>query len=169
MFFWFVKKTFTFLTCFGLCFILNIKSNKTYSLDENSNVTKKVQKPRKIGSRKKNIKSTHKQSKQSNTIELNDEKVINPDSPLCKFAEKNDVINLKNVLSRHKDDDIVNTLCKNEESLLFIAVKNDNFLATKFLLEKGANPNLPNLAGATPLHIVCRTGKPNADKIFKLY
>ena len=111
--------------------------------------------------------SSHKQTKQSNSVVLSGY-IIDPDSELCVFAAKNDVLRLKKAMSDKKYERYVDQLCKNNESLLLIAVKNDNYLVVKYLLEKGADVNIPNIAGVTPLHMVCRSTKPNADKIFHL-
>lgn len=113
------------------------------------------------------VRGSHHKTKESNSITLSGY-IIDPDSELCEFAEKNDVLRLKKAMADKKYDKYVDQLCKNNESLLLLAVKNDNYLVVKFLLEKGADVNIPNLAGITPLHMVCRSTKPNADKIFNM-
>ena len=69
--------------------------------------------------------------------------------------------------SNYKEEE-VNTICKNHESLLMLAVKNNNYLTAKLLIEKGADMNIENVAGATILHIIARTDSKEADRILDL-
>ena len=96
-------------------------------------------------------------------------KTIAVKSPMCEYAAKNDVIALKRALmaNNYAESD-VNTICKNGESLLLLATKNDNYITANFLLEKGADVNIPNLAGVTPLHLVARTDTKQSERIFDL-
>ena len=96
-------------------------------------------------------------------------KTIAIKSPMCEYAAKNDVIALKRALmaNNYAESD-VNTICKNGESLLLLATKNDNYITANFLLEKGADVNIPNLAGVTPLHLVARTDTKQSERIFDL-
>lgn len=97
------------------------------------------------------------------------ERTINTNSPMCQYAKKNDIIALKKALlkSNYSIGEI-NTICKNNESLFLIAVNNNNYLTAKFLLEKGADINLQNKAGASAMHIIARCNTANMNKIFNL-
>ncbi len=95
------------------------------------------------------------------------ERVIDPNSPMCKYAVKNDIAAIKRMLLRSKNIKAdVNTICKHNESLFLIAVKNDNYLVAEFLFRKGANVNIQNEAGVSALHIIAQKKSENADRIF---
>jgi len=112
------------------------------------------------------IKATNEQLNATYSIS---KKTINLKSPMCQYAEKNDVITLKrSLMSSGYSESEVNTICKNNESLLMIAVKNNNYLTAKLLLEKGADINTENIAGVTPLHIIARSDHKDADRILAL-
>lgn len=119
-------------------------------------------------SKQKKIEVKKKQSQKTIAYNLH-ERIINPNSPLCQYAAKNDIIALKkNLLSSKNIRANVNTICKNNESLFLISVKNDNYAVAKFLIENGANINIRNEAGVTALHIVAHKEIDNAEKFFNL-
>ena len=120
------------------------------------------------GETKKRILSNKTQATKKSAYNLS-ERTINPNSPMCQYAKKNDIIALKKALlkSNYSIGEI-NTICKNNESLFLIAVNNDNYLTAKFLLEKGADVNLQNKAGVSALHIISRCNTANMNKIFNL-
>lgn len=96
-------------------------------------------------------------------------RTVNLKSPMCQYAAKNDVVALKRaLLASNYSVSEVNTICKYSESLFFIAVKNNNYLASKLLIEKGADVNFQNEAGVSALHIAARVDTPNMDRIFEL-
>jgi len=96
-------------------------------------------------------------------------KTIYVNSPLCEYAEKNDITSLrKSLLKVNYDVSKVNTICLNGESLLLRAVKNNNYLVAKLLIDSGADVNMQNVAGVSPLHIVARVDTKEMDKILYL-
>ncbi len=91
------------------------------------------------------------------------------DNNLCKFVDTNDVVNLKKTLSMMRYGyKYVNWRCKNNTSLLLLAIEKDNYLSAKLLIEKGADPNLQDEAGVTPLHWISRNESENSSKILSL-
>ena len=115
-----------------------------------------------------NIRKTDNRGSNSRTYQLSN-KTINLKSPMCKYAKNNDVISLKkSLVSNNYNASEVNTVCENGESLFMIAVKNNNFLTAKFLMEKGADVNLQNDAGASPLHIISRNNSVEMNRILDL-
>ena len=91
------------------------------------------------------------------------------DTGTCVYAQTNNINALNAELEKvHFASNVVNRKCSNGESLLLIATKNDNFIAFRSLLEHGANPNLENSAGVTPLHVLARTDGRNSDDMFKM-
>jgi len=143
--------------------------NKTANVTKknaNINASKTKQKNSKIEN--KIFKKKNNNPKTSNIYKIS-ERTIDVNSPMCQYAAKNDVISLRKVLAmkNYKISD-VNTICKNNESLFLIAVKNDNFITAKFLLDNDADINLQNEAGVSALHIVARSNNVNTDRIFDL-
>ena len=173
------KKFFILLLFFGFaiaqCDVSNsAPNNKKQTAKKPATTTKnKIKKLNPVKTsqikQKEGVKSvsSHKKTNTTNSVTLSGY-IVDPDSELCEFAGKNDVLRLKKAMGDKKYENYVDQLCKNNESLLLIAVKNDNYLVVKYLLEKGADVNIPNVAGVTPLHMVCRSPKPNADKIFRM-
>ena len=140
-------------------------ANNTQKLTQ-SQKTKKI--IRKSIAKKKNDK-IRKQNEEAKNIYNISRKTINLKSPMCKYAKDNDVLSLKKtLLASNYNESEVNTICENGETLLMIAVKNNNFLSAKFLLEKGADVNLANEANTTPLHISARKDTPEIDRIFEI-
>lgn len=91
------------------------------------------------------------------------------DTGTCIYAQTNNINALNAELEKaHYASNVVNRKCSNGESLLLIATKNDNFITFRTLLERGANPNLENSAGATPLHILARVDGRNSDDMFNM-
>ena len=155
--------------------ISQVKNQITASKDNAKNVKKKTTKKTK----NKIVRNLPQKEKKSEGIKATNEqltatyaisnKTINLKSPLCQYAEKNDVVSLKRALmaSNYKEEE-VNTICKNHESLLMLAVKNNNYLTAKLLIEKGADMNIENVAGVTILHVIARTDSKEADRIIDL-
>ena len=91
------------------------------------------------------------------------------DTGTCIYAQTNNINALNAELEKaHYASNVVNRKCSNGESLLLIATKNDNFITFRTLLEHGANPNLENSAGVTPLHILARVDGRNSDDMFNM-
>lgn len=91
------------------------------------------------------------------------------DTGTCIYAQTNNINALNAELEKaHYASNVVNRKCSNGESLLLIATKNDNFIAFRTLLEHGADPNLENSAGVTPLHILARVAGRNSDDMFNM-
>ena len=143
----------------------NIKSS-TKNVIAKANIVRKVVQAKK---KKAGIKAqTEEQMPKADAFSIS-RKTIAVKSPMCEYAAKNDVIALKRALmaNNYAESD-VNTICKNGESLLMLATKNDNYITVNFLLEKGADVNISNAAGVTPLHLVARTDTKQSERIFDL-
>ena len=143
------------------------KIDKDNILDKKTSFEKKNKTIRKA--KRNNKKNVRTDMPEDGSVVLSN-KMVNVKSPLCQLAMKNDVLALKRILSKNNyKEQEVNTICKNEESLLFIAVKYDNYLTAKFLIEKGADVNLQNEAGVSPLHLLARINKKDTEKIINLF
>ena len=142
--------------------------NKTTST-RSKKAKKQIVRTMQIREKKNNaIRASKDQMAPSNAYNIS-ERTINIKSPMCQYVAKNDVISLKKaLLASNYSISEVNTICKHNESLLLIAVKNNNFLTAKFLIEKGANVNFQNEAGVSALHIASRIDTSDMDRIFDL-
>ena len=143
----------------------NIKST-TKNATAKAHIVRKVLQAKK---KKAGIKAqTDEQMPKADAFSIS-RKTIAIKSPMCEYAAKNDIIALKRALmaNNYAESD-VNTICKNGESLLMLATKNDNYITVNFLLEKGADVNISNSAGVTPLHLVARTDTQQSERIFDL-
>lgn len=141
----------------------NIKASVKEKIDikKNSSFDKKNKNKTKSFSLNKNKKTKDIVSYNGQTVEV--------DNNLCKFVDTNDVVNLKKTLSMMRYGyKYVNWRCKNDTSLLLLAIEKDNYLSAKLLIEKGADPNLQDEAGVSPLHWVARNESENNSKIFAL-
>ncbi|KAL7298798.1 hypothetical protein TKK_0008542 [Trichogramma kaykai] len=90
------------------------------------------------------------------------------------------------ICQKENDDDLIKKLFKvsdeNQQELqinaqdkwgntpLLMAVQNENHAAVEFLLRRGANPNLANAEGLTPLHVICEDNSCHAlaEMIFEI-
>ena len=92
---------------------------------------------------------------------------ISVDNELCKMVARNDVVNVKKTLSMMKyNSKYVNWRCENNTPLLLLAVEHNNLLVAKLLIEKGADVNLVDDAGVSPLHWVARS---NCDDVMDMF
>jgi len=166
-------KLFVLFICLLNSYAYTAPSNQSKTKKVNNTNTKNQKAKRTIVRNTKQKKETIKQSKTkfnpSEVYQIS-KKTINLKSPMCQYAKKNDVVALKKaLLASNYDESEVNTICENGESLLMIAVKNNNYLTSKFLIEKGADLNTQNDAGVTPLHIMARLDTNEIDRIFELF
>ena len=91
------------------------------------------------------------------------------DNELCKLVARNDVVNVKKTLSMMKyGSKYVNWRCEHNTPLLLLAVERNNLLVAKLLVEKGANVNLVDDAGVSPLHWISRSGNDGTMDMFAL-
>lgn len=89
------------------------------------------------------------------------------DNELCKMVARNDVVNVKKTLSMMKyDSKYVNWRCEHNTPLLLLAVEHNNLLVAKLLIEKGADVNLVDDAGVSPLHWIARNNNDGAMDMF---
>ena len=116
---------------------------------------------------KKNTKA--KDNSQSKVVvSYNGDRIV-IDNELCKMVARNDVVNVKKILSMMKyESRYVNWRCENNTPLLLLAVEHNNLLVAKFLLEKGANVNLFDDAGVTSLHWIARSSSSDIMDMFAL-
>lgn len=91
------------------------------------------------------------------------------DNELCKLVERNDVVNVKKTLSMMKyESKYVNWRCEHNTPLLLLAIEHNNLLVAKLLVEKGANVNLVDDAGVSPLHWIARSNNDGTMDMFAL-
>lgn len=91
------------------------------------------------------------------------------DNELCKLVARNDVVNVKKTLSMMKyNSKYVNWRCEHNTPLLLLAVEHNNLLVAKLLVEKGANVNLVDDAGVSPLHWIARSSDDGMLDMFAL-
>ena len=164
----------------------NLKNNtsKVRSAVVNENIGGKKQSTKKVSSAKKitasvtgNIDSSMAKSllkKKSNIsvardILSNSSQSFVVDSELCSYVERNDVVSLKRKLSSMKYAyKYVNGRCKNNTSLLLLSIEKNNYLSARLLIEKGADPNIQDDAGVSPLHWIARNNEQDYNKILDL-
>ena len=92
------------------------------------------------------------------------------DSEICKMVARNDVVNVKKTLSMMKyEPRYVNWRCEYNTPLLLLAVEHSNLLVAKLLIEKGADVNLVDDAGVSPLHWIARNGNDATIEMFALF
>lgn len=141
--------------------ITNEAIKKSIKQKNNSNFNNKNKTKVKTSSSSKNKKVKDIVSYNGQTIEV--------DNNLCKFVDSNDVVNLKKTLSMMRYGyRYVNWRCENDTSLLLLAIEKDNYLSAKLLIEKGADINLQDKAGVSPLHWLARSDSENSMKLLKL-
>lgn len=101
---------------------------------------------------------------------------INNDQALIEHVNRNDTKALKLALDESFRNNktgktkFINKQYKFGNTLLMMSIKNSNTNIADFLLRNGANPNIQDLGGATPLHIASRnsdTGSVNLLISFK--
>ena len=165
------------VACLAVCICAG--STDTVSAEETNNDFTEYFKP---VTKKKAKKGKRKGKRSRKDVSMKSKDLINQfsgnkyvdansanDTGTCIYAQTNNINALNAELEKaHFASSVVNRKCSNGESLLLIATKNDNFIAFKTLLEHGANPNLENSAGATPLHILSRVDGRNADDMFNM-
>lgn len=141
------------------------KQNKKQNVEMKKQNTKTI---------KKNIKTTKRNTKTKNTsaskvvVSYSGNSVI-VDNELCKMVARNDVVNVKKTLSMMKyDSKYVNWRCENNTPLLLLAVEHNNLLVAKLLIEKGADVNLVDDAGVSPLHWIARSNNDGTMDMFAL-
>ena len=143
--------------------IRNRKTNLTKSERAKKNIVRKVV--------QKEKSNDNVRLKNENTI--TDVKVvkktISVNSPLCGYAEKNDITSMrKSLLKVNYEQGYLNTICSNGDSLVLRATKNNNYLVVKFLVDNGADVNIQNIAGVSPLHIASRVDTREMDRILEV-
>lgn len=165
----------------------NLKNNtsKVRSAVVNENIGGKKQSTKKVSSAKKitasatgNIDSSMAKSllKKKSNISVARDILSNSssqsfvvDSELCSYVERNDVVSLKRKLSSMKYAyKYVNGRCKNNTSLLLLSIEKNNYLSARLLIEKGADPNIQDDAGVSPLHWIARNNEQDYNKILDL-
>ncbi|CAB0041395.1 unnamed protein product [Trichogramma brassicae] len=101
----------------------------------------------------------------------------NRSTPLHLLSEMNDSIDLAKMLFEFSKDEIwwssgkmnVNAQDVWGRTSLYLAVRSNNKKVAKLLLKKGADPNLANEKGWTPLHVISKANHDNYDLINKLF
>ena len=165
------------VACVTIC-VFTGSADIAVSIDANNDFTEYF----KPATKKTTKKSKRKGKKGKQHVSMKSKDLINQakgnkyvdansanDTGTCIYAQTNNINALNAELEKaHYASNVVNRKCSNGESLLLIATKNDNFIAFKTLLEHGANPNLENSAGVTPLHILARVDGRNSDDMFNM-
>ena len=94
---------------------------------------------------------------------------IEIDNEISKMIARNDEKKKKKTLSMMKyNSKYVNWRCENNTPLLLLAVEHSNLLVAKLLIEKGADVNLVDDAGVSPLHWVARSHGDDVMDMFAL-
>lgn len=107
-----------------------------------------------------------------------EKKKIQQQSLAAYASSKKDIFKKPNILELVRDNDIpaleklikdgadINAVSEKGENALTIAIKKDNIIMVEWLLNHGANPQMPlNKKNDTPYLIALRTNKPNSDQI----
>jgi len=79
-------------------------------------------------------------------------------SEIIAAVKAGNIAQVKSLLEAQPDL-LQNTPGSNEESLLFLAVKQGNKEMVELLLDKGADVNAPAAGGYTPLHAAAQNGQ----------
>ena len=159
----------------------NIKStaSKQSGVQNKSIRNKKTNLTKSERTKKNIVRKVAKKKKGNDNIRIKDDgvvadvrivkKTIFVNSPLCTYAEKNDITSMrKSLLKVNYDQDTINTICSNGDSLVLRATKSNNYLVVKFLVDNGADVNIQNIAGVSPLHIASRVDTKEMDRILEV-